>query len=199
MIMAIPAKQRWIFYAIALALTLIAVKWAGGQDRADAAPAAQQDAAARPASAPAAATERTPELRLDLLGARASPAPAGDPFQARSWAPEPSPAEVTRRRAPPPPPQAPPVPFAYLGKLVEDATTMVFLSQGDRNYVVRAGDTIEGTYRVDRVGDDRLDLTYLPLKTKQTLPFNEASAPPRAAAAAPARSQRRVPDDEDDD
>jgi hypothetical protein len=142
-----------------------------------------------------------PELRLDLLGSRTSPAPAGDPFQARSWAPPPEP-EANRRRLPPPPPQAPPLPFAYLGKLVEDATTTVFLARQDRNYVVRAGDTIDGTYRVERIGDDGLVVTYLPLKIQQTLPFGEAGAAP-AAAVLPALGakpqQKRMPDDEDDE
>ena len=203
--MAIPVKQRWIIYAVALALTLVAVKWAGGQDRADngVAAARRADEAAKPARgapAPAAATERVPELRLDLLGSRKSPAPAGDPFQARSWAPQPDPEEVSRRRLPPPPPQAPPLPFAYLGKLVEDTTTTVFLARQDRNYIVRAGDTIDGTYRVERIGDDGLVLTYLPLKIQQTLPLGEpgaASAP--APAAAGAKPQKRMPDDEDED
>jgi hypothetical protein len=204
MTMAIPAKQRWIIYALALALTLVAVKWAGGQDRAENGAAARQaDEAAKPArGAPAVAApaERVPELRLDLLGSRTSPAPAGDPFQARSWAPAPDPEQASRRRLPPPPPQAPPLPFAYMGKLVEDATTTVFLARQDRNYVVRAGDTIDGTYRVERIADDALVVTYLPLKIQQTLPFSAPGpAPAPAAAAAGARSKKPMPDDEDDD
>jgi len=203
--MAIPAKQRWIIYAVALALTLVAVKWAGGQDGAEngVAAARQADEAAKPARgapAGAAATERVPEVRLDLLGSRTSPAPAGDPFQARSWAPAPEPEPASRRRLPPPPPQAPPLPFAYIGKLVEDATTTVFLARQDRNYVVRAGDTIDGTYRVERIADEALVVTYLPLKIQQTLPFSvPGPAPAPAAAAAGARSQKSMPDDEDDD
>ena len=92
------------------------------------------------------------------------------------------------------------MPFAYLGKLVEDATTTVFLARQDRNYIVRAGDTIDGTYRVERIGDDALVVTYLPLKIQQTLPFGEpGAAPARAPAAAGARPQKRMPDDEDDE
>ena len=203
--MAIPAKQRWIIYAVALALTLVAVKWAGGQDGAENSVAAARpadEAAKPPRSAPAAAaaTERAPELRLDLLGSRTSPAPTGDPFQSRSWAPAPDPVEASRPRRPPPPPQAPPLPFAYLGKLVEDATTTVFLARQDRNYVVRAGDTIDGTYRVERIADDGLVVTYLPLKIQQTLPFSEPGGVPAPVAAAPgAGSKKRMPDDEDDD
>jgi len=204
-IMAIPAKQRWIIYAVALALTLVAVRWAGGQDGADNGVAAARQAGeaakpARGAPAAAAATERVPELRLDLLGSRTSPAPAEDPFQARSWAPAPDP-EAPRRRLPAPPPQAPPLPFAYMGKLVEDAATTVFLSRQDRNYVVRAGDTIDGTYRVERIAEDALVVTYLPLKIQQALPFTATAtaAPAPAGTGASARSRKPLPDDEDVD
>ena len=199
--MAIPAKQRWIIYFIALALTVVAVKWAGGQDDAEAQPparAAEEGArSGREASAPAAATtESAPELRLDRLGPRSSPTPAGDPFQARSWAPPPDPQPAARRRAPPPP-QAPPLPFAYMGKMVDDGATSVFLANQDRNYVARVGDTLDGTYRVDSIDDNGLVVTYLPLKQKQTLAFGD----PRTPAAAPPKPQPRAakPADDDDD
>jgi hypothetical protein len=71
----------------------------------------------------------------------------------------------------PPPPQAPPLPFAYLGKLAEGDSTTVFLSFGDRNLVVRTGDVIDNNYRVDEVTDAAVVLTYLPLTVKQTLPI----------------------------
>ena len=182
--MAIPAKQRWIIYCVALLLTLIAVRWAGGQDPADSrvAGASRASEPARPgrkASASSSGTERVPELRLDRLGARSPAVPNGDPFQARSWAPPPDP-EAARPR-PPPRPQAPPLPFAYMGKMVDGDTTVVFLANEDRNYVARVGETLDGTYRVERIADNEMVVTYLPLKIKQTLPLHgdgdTASAP----------------------
>jgi len=203
--MAIPAKQRWIIYCIALALTLIAVRWAGGQDSTDSKIAGPSRAgeAARPApeaSASASTSERLPELRLDRLGARSPAAPAGDPFQARSWAPPPDP-EALRPR-PPPPPQAPPLPFAYMGKMVDGNTTVVFLASEDRNYIARVGETLDGTYRVERIADNELVVTYLPLKIKQTLPFGSdvgaGSAQVRVPGSKPpGRAGGR--NDEDDD
>jgi hypothetical protein len=203
MTMAIAAKQRWILYAVALVLTLVAVRWAGGQDRTEAQPAAPAPRAERPVrDADPARADAVPEVRLDLLGKRAAVAPAGDPFRAQSWEP---PVEQRVRRAapPPPPPQAPPIPFAYMGKLVDEGTTTVFLARADRNYVVRAGDTIDGTYRIEKVGDEALEFVYLPLKAKQTLPFTATAAP--AAASPPAgggegsRSRRPMPDNDEDD
>jgi len=197
--MAIPAKQRWILYAVALALTLTAVRWAGGQDRAESKAATPAPRVERPVrDAEPARADAVPEVRLDLLGKRVAAAPAGDPFQAQSWEPP----EQKVRRAAPPPPQAPPIPFAYMGKLVDDGTTTVFLARADRNYVVRAGDTIDGTYRIEKIGDEAVELVYLPLKARQTLPFTATPvAPPPAAAGANAgpRSRKPMPDDEDED
>jgi hypothetical protein len=68
-------------------------------------------------------------------------------------------------------PTAPPLPFAYIGKVIEDGKLAVFLSRGSESYSVAAGDTIAGEYRVDAVSDKEVTFTYLPLKTKQRLPL----------------------------
>jgi hypothetical protein len=64
----------------------------------------------------------------------------------------------------------PPLPFAYLGKLIEDGKLAVFLSRGGESLSVAQGDTI-GEYRVDAVSETEITFTYLPLKTKQKLPL----------------------------
>jgi hypothetical protein len=64
----------------------------------------------------------------------------------------------------------PPLPFAYLGKLIEDGKLAVFLSRGDESLSVAQGDTI-GEYRVDAVTESEITFTYLPLKAKQKLPL----------------------------
>ena len=70
----------------------------------------------------------------------------------------------------------------------------MFLAKQDRNYIVRAGDTIEGTYLVEKIGDEALVLVYLPLKAKQTLAF-VARAPDPASA----KPRKPMPDDDEDD
>lgn len=187
--MAIPVKQRWILYCVALVLTVVAVQWAGGQDRA-------QDetivsaAVERPQREPArnnAAPQQAPAIDLDKLAARTQSAtPASDPFAARSW--EAMAREEARKNTPPPPPpkpQAPPLPFHYLGKLVEDGHTTVFLADRERNYVVRKGDTVNGTWRIEEIAQDHLTVSFLPLRSKQTLAFDTTDAPPSAAAQLP--------------
>jgi hypothetical protein len=197
MTMAIPAKQRWIVYAVAFALALVAVRWAGGQDRADPRNAGAQsprpERPARDTAADHARVEATPEVRLDQLGKRAMPAPTGDPFQPQSWDP---PVERTVKRVVPPPrPQAPALPFAYLGKMVDGETTIVFLAKQERNYAVRAGDTLDGDYHVAKVDNDGLELVYLPLGVKQTLQFGATAAP----SANPQKPQKPQSNDDDDD
>ena len=94
-------------------------------------------------------------------------------------APPPLPKRPTARPAdqialappPPPPPAPPPMPFTYLGRLAEGPQTTVFLAAGDRNLVVKAGDVIDNTYRVDEVGERMLMLTYLPQNVKQLIPI----------------------------
>ena len=173
--MAMPSRARWLLLGIALALTLVAARLVGREDEGP--PPATPEA--RAARAPGTASERPSErveIELDRLAARKGVAPASDPFRALTW--QSVAQEEARKNAPPPPPppppQAPPLPFTYMGKLIEDGRIVVFLTQGDRNHIVRQGDTIDGTYRVDAVTEQRLALTYLPLKQKQELAFGGA-------------------------
>ena len=66
------------------------------------------------------------------------------------------------------------MPFAYLGKLIDAGRITVFLSNGDRNWVVRSGDTIDGAYRVEAIGDRTMTLTYLALGIRQELGIGAA-------------------------
>jgi hypothetical protein len=159
----------------------------------------------RPATS-ATASERSgvPDSQLDfeLLTQRAQRDPVGDPFDARSW--EALAAEDAQRNAPPPPPppppQAPPVPFTFMGKLIDADRITVFLTNGNHNWAVRAGDTIDGAYRVEAIGDRTMTLTYLALGKQQELAIGEASAPPvqpiglgATSEALPAPSRNATP------
>jgi hypothetical protein len=202
--MAIPARQRWIFYVLALAFTLVAMRFAGGQEhsatQSSVAGPQRADRPVRETTADVGRVDTLPSIRLELLSERSVPQPpAGDPFQSRSWEP-PAPV-VAPAPARPPRPETPPLPFTYLGKLVEDASTILFLAREDRNYVVRTGDTIEGTYRIEEIRDEAAVFIYLPLKSKQTLAFATGAAATAGDGAPSERrgSRRRRPDDDDDD
>jgi hypothetical protein len=88
------------------------------------------------------------------------------PFARRSWTPPPPPPPPP---APPPPPSAPPLPFTYLGKKLDDGQWEVFLARGEQTLIVHAQSTIDERYRVDAIRPPLLLLTYLPLNRQQTL------------------------------
>jgi len=179
-----PRTRRWIGWGAALALTVLAVQWVDSgeapalRDRADAELVASAEPA-RPsiAAAPAATA---PDIRLDRLRREPYPALQSDPFASdRDLAgngrsglqPSEGGGSGVVPRGPPPPP---PLPFTYMGKMLEDGESVVFLTRGERNYVVRQGATIDGQYRVDQIGARTMVLTYLPANAKQTLAIGSA-------------------------
>jgi hypothetical protein len=82
-------------------------------------------------------------------------------FDAVSWKP---PAPPAPPLAPPPKPVAPPFPYVYLGAMLDDGARSAFFSKGERVLVVKAGDTVDGVYRIDQMTDKQMQLTYLPLE-----------------------------------
>ncbi|WP_162888677.1 hypothetical protein [Dechloromonas sp. HYN0024] len=84
-------------------------------------------------------------------------------FPRQSWLPPPLPAP------PPPKPVAPPLPFQYRGSLLDDGKVTVFLAQQMRQILVKEGDVIDNTYRVDGISPQSVAFTYLPLNEKQQL------------------------------
>ena len=88
-------------------------------------------------------------------------------FAAKSWYVPPPP-------PPHPKPVAPPIPFVYVGKLIEsDGKTLVFLAKQGRIYSVSEGETFDGVYSVDAVRLTQMTLTYLPMHEQQTLNIGE--------------------------
>ena len=175
-------RLRAVLLIAALAATLGAVYWANQLDRDEAV-----EAAARPSDIEQRARPRGNRpaeavpggLNLSRLQRSRSLDPTGDLFVPQDFRPVvplpkrpiAQPASVVAPPPPPPPPQAPPLPFSYLGKLAEGDETKLFLTHGDRNLVVRAGDVIDNTYRVEEISETTVVLTYLPLTIKQTLPI----------------------------
>ena len=94
-------------------------------------------------------------------------APSADPFAPKNFSPRP---QAEQRAAAPAKPEAPPLPFRYVGKMIEDGKLAVFLANGDEAVTAIAGQQI-GDYRVDAVTETEVRFTYLPLKTKQSLPL----------------------------
>ncbi|SEA16721.1 secretion system X translation initiation factor [Nitrosospira multiformis] len=160
-------KARRLWLAGALLATLLVAQWVSGEEG-EAGPETLPDSAEAPhfqKEAPAgrnAPENEAAELDLGRLERRKFSAQAGDIFGQRSWVPPPRP-EPPRRPSPPP------MEFRYLGKVVEGNETRVFLALGERNYIVRPGESINNQYRLDEVSDRGITFTYLPLNARQML------------------------------
>lgn len=199
--MKIGPRQRWIVLIGMLTATLTAAAWVRDSDRSGeqeiveppARVAAAQTQAARGGDAASrdnasrqnvSRNSRAPAaggpdvLNLDKLRNRDDGANSVDPFAPKSWR---RPAVVGKptvqapvAMAPPPPPSAPPLPFAYLGKLMSEETRTVYLTRGERNLVVQEGELIGPDYRFDRIAETRLTFTHLPSGLQQHLSIGES-------------------------
>ena len=123
--------RRWLL-AVALAATVAAAGWVGGNQEESrvALVATGEDARPARASEPdARAVAGEPreggEIDLEKLKQRPVATDFGEMFPARQ--PE-LPPEMKRK---PEPPRAPPLPFQFFGRMVENGTTMVFLNRQD--------------------------------------------------------------------
>lgn len=162
---------------IALAASVGAAAWLALQPEADDASAVVP--VARQRTAAAAAPPARPEVPRP--GAPATPAtPAAAALRARAadWPPA-SPTALLAWGAPPPPqpaaprsaeagtaapaaPRAPAFPYQWIGMLDDGRGRQALLGGPVRSAAVRAGQVLDGQWRVERVRDAQLDLTWLP-------------------------------------
>lgn len=174
--MTAAARKRWLVLGPLLLATLAAVVFAP-DDETQVPPPRERRVATAAQSAPTkrASTEETnttehdTPLTLPELTSTAEDAEAldsvessqPDPFRVTSWVVAPPP-------PPTPEPTAPPLPFKYLGKLIDGGNHIVFLSDKNKYLVAREGDRID-SWRVESIDDTRMSFLYEPLKKRQEL------------------------------
>ena len=179
---------RRLVLGVALVATLLAVVWLEENDvgmEETVQPIVPARAAPNKASSTLDKKSDMAFLTVDQLGQRKFNPEADDIFAPTSWQPKRSPAgsaqspfglgQAAKPVPPPivaPPPTAPPLPYKYVGKITEGEITRIFLSKAEDNYIAEVGKRLEADYRVDRINDDAIELTYLPLGIKQTLLIN---------------------------
>src|SRR3989441_3710806 len=100
-------------------------------------------------------------------------------FSSRSWQP-PAPRISTAPHVPPAP-TAPPMPYRYAGKLVQGGRQLVLLAKGDMVFPIKEGETLDGGYRVESIGETQVTLTYLPLAHEERIAV-DSSLPVSASA-----------------
>lgn len=109
---------------------------------------------------------------LAMREAAAAPAIV-DIFAVRTWEPPPPPV-VAPPPAPPVPPEPPPLPFVFLGRIVEAGKGAAYLlNERGAVRIVRVGDRLAGGYLVEDDKAGRLVFVYLPMKIRQTLPIGD--------------------------
>jgi hypothetical protein len=193
-------RQRWFVLCGLLAATVAAAAWVHGNDntgsevvealdRSDSPVRAdgqrrtdtkRDDMSQTAAEVGSADTRSGSHVQLERLDARTLGKSIRDPFalparKVRRAKPNPPPV-IVAKAAPPPAPSAPALPFQYMGKLIDGDETKIFLIHGDRNLVVQAGDTFASVYRLDRITDDELIVTYLPMNQRQTMSTQTATS-----------------------
>jgi hypothetical protein len=140
----------------------------------------------RPAPRAAAQAER-----LELPERRSLFGTPGELFRT-----PPPPAPLVKKSRPPPvaaaAPVAPPLPYRFAGKVRKGSEEELLIAKGELVFPVKAGDTLDGVYKVESVSAERIELVYLPLGTPNHIVVSSALdaervPPPLAAAPDPAR------------
>lgn len=104
----------------------------------------------------------TPDLIQEIVP-RAPSAEPTNAFALHDWSPPPP------SPPPPAPPTAPPLPFTYLGKQVQDGVWTIFLGRQNYTYTVKEHDNVDSLYSVDSISPPHMTFTFLPLQQQQTL------------------------------
>lgn len=87
-----------------------------------------------------------------------------------AWASQqPPPPPPPPKRTQPEAPQAPRFPHAWVGRYSDASAQRAVVSGPVSTWVVRAGDVIEGQWRIDSIQNRTMTLTYLPMQQSQTV------------------------------
>lgn len=188
--MSFTAQQRRYGLGAGLLLALAASAWVASQEEAEpeglarpVASKARAPVSGAPTRAAAPKTAATGNSEPQMPSSWSPPErgawqAAGD-AQFAAWSPPPPPPPpklVAAPPAPPAPPMAPAFPYQLLGRLVEGDQAQALLAGPNRSLAVKAGDVVDGQWRVDQVNEQGLNLTWLPAKLPQTLVFRPSSS-----------------------
>jgi hypothetical protein len=182
--MAIERRQVWLLGLLLAVLTVVAYRAWTSTSATPARTSNEAGAAASSAGRSGQATPQrpaAPDVRLEALdGTRPKPG-GGDRnlFRFKSKAPPPAP-PVERLpppvapvpTGPPPPPPVPPIPLKFIGTLERNGQKIAILSDttGHVSYGPE-GATIDGRYRIIRIGAESIELAYVDGRGRQTIRF----------------------------
>jgi hypothetical protein len=152
-----PSRRQWLL-GLGLAVTALLAWFAPAGEEEPAATARTRRTTAPVGASSAPTVPAAPVGGLALAPREVLTGDVPDLFKTLSW------------YVPPPPvPVAPPLPFTFMGQLVENDQPQVMLVRDERLLTVRVGDAIDRNYRLESFKDRVLTFVYLPLDTRQTL------------------------------
>lgn len=173
--------KKMVLGAAALA-TLLAVYFAPEDEGGVVGPAGATTRPRAPTPAPTLALAVAPAAGVRLhIEPRNDDTDLGNVFAKQSWAPE-TPKKIMLDQAAAAPAGAksapaaagaPPLPFQFLGRFIDEGKTAYFLQADGRNLVARVGEKIDDNYSLDSDSGEALSFTYLPLKQTQSLVVGE--------------------------
>jgi len=153
-----------LYSRVLLALTLVWCVWLFWQDTVDS-----------PISAPVPVIAKPVEPAPPSAPAAAQPATQVDLFPAQSWVPVPPPQPVDTS-----PPKPPPLPFTVSAQWRYEHQSKIVVLRGNGNQYtlcnrcsvpgrIVPGNMLDAHYRLDKLTDTAVVLTYMPLKHVSTL------------------------------
>lgn len=166
------ARRRWIILLCALCATVGAIFYPVDDtvEEGDF-PDAPRSTARK---APAAAAPASP------LHAAVWVPLVADPFAPRVWEapPPPPPVAVVKpvqslavAEVVTPPAGPPALPFQFVGQMNDSQERVVYLARGEQAMIARAGEVLEGTYKVLEITALQIEFEHLPTGQKQALVF----------------------------
>lgn len=180
--MATERRQVWVLGLLLAALAVVAYRAWTATSAAPAPTSNEGGAAVNSAGGSGqAAPQRpaAPDVRLEALdGTR--PKPAGSDRNLFRFKPKAAPPPPQREpppvapvpTGPPPPPPVPPIPLKFIGTLERNGQKIAILSDatGHVSYGPE-GATIDGRYRIIRIGAESIELAYVDGRGRQTIRF----------------------------
>ncbi len=173
--------RTWLLAVLGVSLLALVIYWMWPA----ASPASAPSNQPRDARKGPAAGQATGSLEVRLEDLKQPPPPPSDaernPFRFQPKAappppgfkpPTPGPVAPPPAQLPPqPPPGPPPIPLKFFGVIDAPGGKIAALSDGRGVYKGREGATIEGRYRIVKIGVESIVMEYLDGSGRQTIPL----------------------------
>lgn len=165
-------RALWLWGGLAGALASSA--WVATQEQPE---DAMAQAVVRAQPAVRSASEPVEPARPARIARTSAPTwPPLDSQAAAVWQPPlppppPPPPPAVEAPPPPPAPVAPPFPYQWIGRLEEAGKPQALLHGATRGTAVRAGDVLDGQWRIDRIDPQAMQVTWIPEQKTMTIGY----------------------------